>query len=69
MEINNETQRLQNQAINLLETIEDTAEYFCDEHFISGEQFYIMMKALVDTKLREFPFDFETFEEDIYGGE
>ena len=69
MEINNETQRLQNQAINLLETIEDTAEYFCDEHFISGEQFYVMMKALIDTKLREFPFDYEQFEKDIYDGE
>ena len=66
MEINNETQRLQEQAVSLLETIEDIAEYFCDEHFISGEQFYIMMKALVDTKLREFPFDFEQLEEDIY---
>ena len=68
MEINNETQRLQSQAVSLLETIEDTAEYFCDEHFISGEQFYVMMKALIDTKLREFPFDFETLEEDIYDG-
>ena len=66
MEINNEIQRLQNQAINLLETIEDTAEYFCDEHLISGEQFYVMMKALCDAKLQEFPFDFEQLEEDIY---
>ena len=69
MELNNNQTTLQEQAISLLETIEDTAEYFCDEHFISGEQFYVMMKALIDTKLREFPFDFETFEEDIYGGE
>ena len=69
MEINNETQRLQEQAVSLLETIEATAEYFCDEHFISGEQFYVMMKALIDTKLREFPFDYEQFEKDIYDGE
>ena len=69
MEINNETQRLQSQAVSLLETIEDTAEYFCDEHFISGEQFYVMMKALIDTKLREFPFDYEQFEKDIYDEE
>ena len=66
MEINNETTKLQEQAINLVDTIEDIAEYFCDEHFISGEQFYIMMKALIDTKLREFPFDYEQLEEDIY---
>ena len=53
----NEKQRLQEQAINLLELIEDTSEHFCDEHLCSGEQFYVMMKALVDCKLREFPFD------------
>ena len=62
----NETERLQNQAINLLELIEDTSEHFCDEHLVSGEQFYIMMKALVDCKLREFPFDYEQLEDEIY---
>ena len=53
---NNETQRLQNQAVDLLDLIEDVSE-----------QFYIMMKALVDCKLKEFPFvlDFEDFEEEI----
>ena len=66
---NNETQRLQNQAVELLDLIEDTSEHFCDEHFVSGEQFYVMMKALIDTKLREFPFDYEQFEKDIYDGE
>ena len=66
MDLNNHPTQLQEQAINLVDTIEDIAEYFCDEHFISGEQFYVMMKALVDTKLREFPFDFEQLEEDIY---
>ena len=69
MDLHNNSTQLQEQAINLVDTIEDIAEYFCDEHFFSGEQFYVMMKALIDTKLREFPFDFETFEEDIYGGE
>ncbi len=68
MEINNEATKLKEQAINLVETVEDIAEYFCDEHLVSGEQFYVMMKALCDAKLREFPFDFETLEEDIYDG-
>ena len=63
---NNEQQQLQNQAINLLELIEDTSEHFCDEHLCSGEQFYVMMKALIDCKLKEFPFDFDELEEDIY---
>ena len=66
---NNETQKLQNDAINLLELIEDTSEHFCDEHLVSGEQFYIMMKALVDCKLREFPLDFNQLEEEIYDDE
>ena len=63
---NNQQERLQEQAINLLELIEDTSEHFCDEHLVSGEQFYVMMKALVDCKLKEFPLDFEQLEEDIY---
>ena len=62
----NEQSRLQDQAIHLLELIEDTSEHFCDEHLVSGEQFYVMMKALVDCKLKEFPVDFEQLEEDIY---
>ena len=65
----NETERLQNQAIELLELIEDTSEHFCDEHCVSGEQFYVMMKALCDCKLKEFPLDFEQLEEDIYEDE
>ena len=63
---NNEAERLHEQAINLLELIEDTSEHFCDENQVSGEQFYVMMKALVDCKLKEFPLDFEQLEEDIY---
>ena len=59
-------QRLQEQSINLLELIEDVSEQFCDDNLISGEQFYVMMKALVDCKLKEFPLDFEQLEEDIY---
>ena len=63
---NNEIKRLQDNAINLLELIEDTSEHFCDENQVSGEQFYVMMKALVDCKLKEFPIDFDELEEDIY---
>ena len=55
--MNNQQERLQEQAINLLELIEDTSEHFCDEHFVSGEQFYVMMSALCDAKLRQFPYD------------
>ena len=63
---NNQIKKLQAQSIDLLDTIEDVSEYFCDEHLISGEQFYVMMKALCDAKLKEFPLDFEQLQEDIY---
>ena len=63
---NNQKAKLQHEAIELLELIEDVSEDFCDTNQCSGEQFYIMMKALVDCKLREFPFDFDDLEEDIY---
>ena len=63
---NNEMERIQQNAINLLELIEDTSEHFCDENQVSGEQFYVMMKALVDCKLKEFPIVLEQLEEDIY---
>ena len=63
---NNETHKLQNDAVNLLDTIEDVSEYFCDEHRVSGEQFYVMMSALCDAKLRQFPVDLVDLEEDDY---
>ena len=63
---NNETHKLQNDAINLLELIEDTSEHFCDEYRVSGEQFYVMMSALCDAKLRQFPVDLVDLEEDDY---
>ena len=61
----NEIERLQEQAVNLCELIEDISEDYCDNNLVSGEQFYVMLRALVDCKLKEFPFDFDTFEEEI----
>ena len=63
---NQDVKRIQHQATELLELIEDVAEDFCDDYVCSGEQFYIMMKALVDCKLKEFPLDFEELEDEIY---
>ena len=45
--------------------IEEISEQYCDDNLVSGEQFYVMLRALVDCKLKEFPFDFDTFEEEI----
>ena len=58
--------KLQNDAVNLLELIEDTSEHFCDEYQVSGEQFYVMMSALCDAKLRQFPIDLIDLVEDDY---
>ena len=58
--------KLQNDAVNLLELIEDTSEHFCDEYQVSGEQFYVMMSALCDAKLRQFPIDLVDLVEDDY---
>ena len=66
MHNNNETERLHEQAVSLLELIEDTSEHFCDEYRVSGEQFYVMMSALCDAKLRQFPIDSEDLMEDDY---
>ena len=62
----NEIERLQEQAVNLYDLIEDISEQYCDDNLVSGEQFYVMLRALVDCKLKEFPFDFDTFDNDVY---
>ena len=51
----NEQQLLQEQAINVLEIIEDSVESICDEHVISGEKVWTMIYALADVKLNQFP--------------
>ena len=58
--------KLQQEAIEILELIEDVVEYHCDENYISGEKMWVMIKALADIRCREFvpsP-DFELDEED-----
>ena len=48
-------QQLREEAINILETIEDTVEYLCDENLLSGEKVWVMINALSEAKLNEFP--------------
>ena len=50
-----EQQLLQDQAILVMETIEDAVESICDEYLISGEKVWTMVYALADTKLNQFP--------------
>ena len=53
----NEQQQLQNEAMEVLEMLEDMVEYVCNEHRISGEKVYFMINELSRIKLNEFPQD------------
>ena len=54
MENNNQQNELREDAINVLENIEDTVEHICDTHFLSGEKVWVMIRALSDYNLTEF---------------
>ena len=38
----------------LRELIEDSVEYWCDEHLISGELAYIVVETIAEAKLMQF---------------
>ena len=48
-------EQLQNEAMEIMELIEDVVEYHCDEKFISGEKMWVMINALSTYKLNDFP--------------
>ena len=44
------------QLLHLQALLEDTIEYYCDEHMVSGEIAWTMVESLADAKLKvEFP--------------
>ena len=51
----NSPQILQQQATLVLEHVEDIVEHICDVNRISGEKVWVMINALSDAKLAEFP--------------
>mgnify|MGYP001320729531 CR=1 FL=1 len=51
---NTNKEQLRNDAVNVMENIEDTVEHICDTHFLSGEKVWCMIAALSDYKLAEF---------------
>ena len=53
----NEQRELQNEAMEVLEMMEDMVEYVCKEHTISGEKVYFMINELSRIKLQQFPQD------------
>ena len=44
-----------NHSVNLLELIEDTVSYYCDENRISGELAYQIVEGIGGAKLQQFP--------------
>jgi len=48
------SERRQQQLIEMMEVMEDTVEYFCDQHMVSGETAWTMVASLADAKLGQF---------------
>ena len=53
----NEQHQLENEAMEVLEMMDDMVEYVCKEHTISGEKVYFMINELSRIKLQQFPQD------------
>ena len=66
MNNNEETKLLQEQAYEVMESIEDNVEYLCDEYMMSGEKVWVMIHTLAVTKMLEFP-ELREELEDKYG--
>ncbi len=45
---------LQQEAIYIMETIEDTVEHICDTEMLSGEKVWVMISALADLHINQF---------------
>ena len=45
------TPRRASELISMMELLEDTVEYFCDENMVSGETAWTMAASLADAKL------------------
>ena len=46
---------LQQQAITVMEHVEDIVEHICDENRLSGEKVWVMINALSEAKISEYP--------------
>ena len=55
MNDSNSPAQLQEQAITVMENVEDIVEHICDEYTLSGEKVWVMINALSEAKIHEFP--------------
>ena len=51
----NEQRQLENEAMEVLELLEDTVEHVCREERISGEKVWFMIQELARIKCNQFP--------------
>ena len=51
----NEHEKLEHQAVEVMQLIEDSVEYYCTENVISGELVWSMIKGLAEAKLNQSP--------------
>ena len=51
----NSPANLQEQAITVMEHVEDIVEHICDENRLSGEKVWVMINALSEAKISEYP--------------
>ena len=58
----NSPANLQEQAITVMEHVEDIVEHICDENRLSGEKVWVMINALSEAKISEYP-DYDEDEE------
>ena len=65
MESNFQESKDYKDAVNLLEVIEDTVQYFCDENKVSGEKVWHMINSLSAVKINDFPYDYDYVEEEL----
>ena len=54
-----DNEQLHNEAYEVMELIEDVVEYHCDEKYISGEKMWVLINALSQYKLNQFPTELE----------
>ena len=48
-------QSLKEDALNVLECTEDLVEHICHEYMLSGEKVWVMINALSEAKINEYP--------------
>ena len=52
---NNIPDNIQSELIEIKEVIEDSVEYICTEHQLSGEKVWTMINSISDAHLKQFP--------------